>query len=60
MEQQRALTPTAGRAPFELLVVAGPDRERLLHGLVTGEARKLDVGAVTQSRARTRFEPDRW
>jgi folate-binding protein YgfZ len=47
VEQHVPLTPIAGAAPLELLIVAGPDRERLLHGLVTGEVRKLDPGAVT-------------
>ena len=60
MEQLVPLTAVGGAAPLELLIVAGPDRERLLHGLVSGEVRKLEVGAVAQSRARTRFEADRW
>lgn len=42
----------AGRAvaeaPLELLEVAGPDRERLLHGLTTGEVRKLAPGETAQ------------
>jgi folate-binding protein YgfZ len=37
----------SGRAPLELLIVAGRDRERLLHGLTTGEVRKLAPGGVT-------------
>jgi len=35
-------------APLELLEVGGPDRERLLHGLVTGEIRRLASGSVAQ------------
>jgi tRNA-modifying protein YgfZ len=41
------LSATFGPAPLELLVVAGRDRERLLHGLTTGEVRKLAPGAAT-------------
>jgi folate-binding protein YgfZ len=36
------------RAPFELLELLGPDRERLLHGLTSGEVRKLSPGAAVQ------------
>jgi len=45
--QSQTAPCVSGAAPHELLVVAGPDRERLLHGLVSGEVRKLEVGAVT-------------
>ncbi|MEZ5312135.1 MAG: glycine cleavage T C-terminal barrel domain-containing protein [Thermoanaerobaculia bacterium] len=34
----------AARAPVELLEVAGNDREKLLHGLVTAEVRNLAAG----------------
>lgn len=47
MEQRHPVTPIAGAAALEALEVAGPDRERLLHGLVTGEVRGLAPGAVT-------------
>lgn len=37
---------TAGVASYELLEVVGPDRERLLHGLVTCDVRGLAPGAT--------------
>ena len=43
--ERRALIPILGLAPLERLVLAGADRERLLHGLVTGEVRRLATGA---------------
>jgi folate-binding protein YgfZ len=36
-----------GRADLELVELVGPDRERLLHGLTTGEVRRLEPGATT-------------
>jgi folate-binding protein YgfZ len=38
----------AARAPLELLELAGPDRERILHGLTTGEVRKLAPGTAVE------------
>lgn len=40
-------TAVAAPAPLELLEVAGRDRERLLHGLTTGEVRKLAPGEAS-------------
>ena len=45
MELAHTVRPAAALAALELLVVSGRDREKLVHGLATGEVRKLASGA---------------